>query len=157
METQTRTGARMTEPETIEAVTVQQKDVIRFDEGILGFPDSHRYILVPHETDSPFAWLQSVDEENLAFLLINPACVKPDYVVQLPVNAADDLRLTDASKGVVFAIVVVPEDPRKMRMNLRAPVVINFDKKLGRQVVLEDASLDLRYPLLSDEDHAKDC
>ena len=157
METQTRTGARMTEPEAIEAITVQQKDVIRFDEGILGFPDSHRYILIPHETNSPFAWLQSVDEENLAFLLVNPVCVKPDYLVQLPMNAADDLRLTDASKGVVFAIVVVPEDPRKMRMNLRAPVIINFDKKLGRQVVLEDASLDLRYPLLSDEDQAKDC
>ena len=153
METETRTGARMTEP---EAITVQQKDVIRFDEGILGFPGSHRYILIPHETDSPFAWLQSVDEESLAFLLINPVCVKPDYLVQLPKNAADDLRLTDASKGVVFAIVVVPEDPRKMRMNLRAPVIINFDKRLGRQVVLEDASLDLRYPLLSDEDQAKD-
>jgi flagellar assembly factor FliW len=157
METQTRTGAGMTEPEAIEAITVQQEEVIRFDEGILGFPDSHRYILIPHESDSPFAWLQSVDEENLAFLLINPVCVKPDYLVQLPKDAADDLKLTDASKGVVFAIVVVPEDPRKMRMNLRAPVIINVHERLGRQVVLEDASLDLRYPLLSDEDQAKDC
>ncbi|MBN2208438.1 MAG: flagellar assembly protein FliW [Candidatus Coatesbacteria bacterium] len=157
MAIETRRGATMTEPAAIEAMTARQNDVIRFDEGILGFPDSHRYILVPHETDSPFAWLQSVDEENLAFLVVNPVCVKPDYLVQLPKNAADDLRLTDAAKGVVFAIVVVPEDPRKMRMNLRAPVIINVHERLGRQVVLEDTSLDLRYPLLSEEDQAKDC
>ena len=153
MNSETRADREMTEP---EGFTYQEEDVIRFDEGILGFPDSRQYILIPHETESPFAWLQSVDEENLAFLLINPVAVKSDYVVQLPERAADDLKLTDASEGVVFAIVVVTEDPRKMRMNLRAPVIINVRERLGRQVVLEDTSLDLRYPVLSIEDQARE-
>ena len=135
-------------------ITVERKDIIRFEEGILGFPKSHGYIMVPHEPDSPFAWLQSVDEDNLAFLLINPACVKPDYVVRLPQEVASDLKLTNVSDGVVLATVVVPEDPRKMRMNLRAPVVINARERLGRQVVLEDTSLEIRYPILSEEEQA---
>ena len=153
MNSETRANRDMADP---EGFMYREEDVIRFDEGILGFPDSRHYILVPHEADSPFAWLQSVDEENLAFLMINPVAVKSDYVVQLPEKAADSLRLTDASEGVVFAIVVVPEDPSKMRMNLRAPVIINVRERLGRQVVLEDTSLDLRHPVLSEEERAEE-
>lgn len=144
-----------TEADRKTTIMVEQKDVIRFEEGILGFPKSHRFILIPHEPDSPFAWLQSVDEDNLAFLVINPASVKPDYVVRLPKEVAKDLRLADVSDGVVLAIVVVPDDPRAMRMNLRAPVVINTRERLGRQVVLEDNSLEIRYPILSEEEQAK--
>lgn len=151
MNTETRVDGETGAPEPF---AYEEKDVIRFVEGILGFPDSRRYILIPHEADSPFAWLQSIDEENLAFLLVNPIAVKSDYIVQLPAEAADRLKLTDASEGVVFAIVVVPEDPRKMRMNLRAPIIINTGERLGRQVVLEDNSLHLRYPVLPDDDQA---
>ncbi|RLC44425.1 MAG: flagellar assembly protein FliW [Candidatus Coatesbacteria bacterium] len=150
--TNTAVGAETDHKTTLK---VKQKDIIRFDEGILGFPNSHSYILIPHEPGSPFAWLQSVDEDNLAFLLINPAIVKPDYVVKLPQEVTKDLKLTDVSDGLVLAIVVVPEDPRKMRMNLRAPVVINTRERLGRQVVLEDTSLEIRYPILSEEEQAK--
>jgi len=153
MNSETRANGEMTEPKRF---MYQEEEVIQFDEGILGFPDSRQYILIPHEADSPFAWLQSVDEENLAFLLVNPVVVKSDYVVQLPEKAADDLKLTDASEGVVFAIVVVPEDPHMMRMNLRAPVIINVHERLGQQVVLEDTSLDLRYPILSEEEQAEE-
>lgn len=133
-------------------VTYRDEDIIRFEEGILGFPKSSRYILVPHEADSPFVWLQSIDEDNLVFLLINPVCVRSDYVVELPASAASKLNLTSASEGVVFAIVVVPEDPSKMRMNLRAPIIINSKERLGRQVVLEDNSLPVKCPVLPDAD-----
>lgn len=138
--------------ERFGAFEVDERQIIRFDEGILGFPKSHRYILVPHKgADSPFAWLQSVDESHLAFLLINPAVVKPDYVVQLPESATVSLKLKDVSEGLVLTIVVVPEDPNEMRTNLRAPVVINTRERLGRQVVLEDLSLNIRYRILQDE------
>jgi len=153
MKSETRASSEMAEP---DAFKYREEDVIRFDKGILGFPDSRQYILIPHEADSPFAWLQSVDEENLAFLMINPVAVKSDYVVQLPEKVAADLKLTDASEGVVFAIVVVPEVPQNMRMNLRAPVIINVRERLGRQVVLEDTSLDLRCPILSEEDQVEE-
>jgi len=135
---------------------VSEDQIIYFEEGILGFPNSHRYILVPHQPESPFVWLQSVDESYLSFLMINPSVVKPDYVVQLPKSAVESLKLQTASEGVVFAIVVVPEDPMKMRMNLRAPVIINTQKRLGRQVVLEDTSLQIRYPIFGPKDQAPD-
>jgi len=133
-------------------VEVDDSQIIHFDEGILGFPDSNRYILVPHEAESPFVWLQSVSQSNLAFLLINPTVVKPEYVVQLPDRVAKSLKLQKSSDGLVLAIVVVPEDPREMRMNLRAPVVINTKERLGRQVVLEDMSLDLRCRVIPKDD-----
>jgi flagellar assembly factor FliW len=131
-------------------------DVIRFEEGILGFPDSHRYALIPHEPNSPFAWLQSLDQENLCFLLINPLVVKSDYVVNLPGDAASSLRLDSPSNGMVLAIVVVPEDARQMRMNLRAPIVINVQRRLGKQVVLEDSSLSIRHPVVAEKAQTAD-
>ena len=150
-------GDRMENIETkrFGPFAVAEEQVVRFDEGILGFPDSHRYVLIPHEPESPFAWLQSLDEPNLAFLVINPAVVKQDYAVQLPSVVAEMLKLRDVSEGIVLAIVVVPQDPRKMRMNLRAPVVINTRERLGRQIILEDTSLEVQHLIVPEEAQAQ--
>ena len=53
-------------------VEVEENRVIHFVEPILGFEKSLRYVILDHAEDSPFKWLQSADEPELAFVVTNP-------------------------------------------------------------------------------------
>ena len=52
-------------------VSVEEKQLLKFPEGIMGFEEFHNYALIESEYE-PFIWLQSVDNKNLAFLLVDP-------------------------------------------------------------------------------------
>ncbi|MBU0718317.1 MAG: flagellar assembly protein FliW, partial [Planctomycetes bacterium] len=77
---------------------VDEKRLITFDEGILGFPDQHRYALIQTGEGSGFYWLQAVDEADLAFVVCDPRLFVADY--RVPVKAEDlaTIELDDADK-----------------------------------------------------------
>lgn len=58
---------------------VSDDTLLVFPSGILGFPDWTKYVLLDHDTDAPFKWLQCVEEPQLAFVILDPALFKPDY------------------------------------------------------------------------------
>ena len=51
----------------------------------------------------------------------------------------------------LFSIVVVPTDPKLSTANLRAPLVVNFEKKLARQIILDDDAYKIKMPLFESE------
>ena len=51
----------------------------------------------------------------------------------------------------IFSIVVVPTDPKLSTENLRAPLVVNFEKKLAKQIILDDDTLKIKTPLFESE------
>ncbi|MBQ3033460.1 MAG: flagellar assembly protein FliW, partial [Deferribacterales bacterium] len=57
------------------------------------------------------------------------------------------LAISDMKEVKIFCIVVVPEDPKKSTANLRAPLVINFEKKLAKQIILDDDTWKIKTPL----------
>ena len=42
--------------------------IVEFPDGLLGFPDCRRFIIVQNPSGGPFQWLQSIDEPGLAFV-----------------------------------------------------------------------------------------
>ena len=62
-----------------------------------------------------------------------------DYDIMIPQTAIDKLKIEKAEDVVVYSIVVVPEDIRKMTANLLGPIIINHKEKLGKQVILDDS------------------
>ncbi len=64
--------------------------------------------------------------------------VFPNYDIILPKSAQDKLKIEDEKDVAIYSIVVVPEDMEKMTTNLSGPIVINAEKKLGKQVILDD-------------------
>ena len=65
-------------------VEVSDERVIKFPEGILGFPESQEYILLQTDDEGNFFWLQSVGREELAFVVCDPLLFVPDYRVAGP-------------------------------------------------------------------------
>jgi flagellar assembly factor FliW len=130
-------------------ITAEEGQVVRLPEGIIGFPEWTRYILLHHREGSPFRWFQSVENQDLAFVLMNPLDLVSDYDLDL---SAEDSRLLQLEQPAaeIQALVVVNisrQPPGEITANLLAPVVINSEKKIGKQVVLYQTDYSVRHPV----------
>lgn len=133
-------------------IEIADDRVIHFVEPVLGFEESHRYVLLDHADDSPFKWLQSADDPELAFVVTSPKLFGLDYEFTLSDDMVGQLSLTAAEDALVLTIVNVPqEDPGKMTANLLGPVVINQNTRQARQVVLSDTNYSTKTRLIPDE------
>ena len=129
-------------------INIDESELLFFPEGIPGFETSKKYVLLGnHSDDASFFWLQSVDRAELCFVVTDPFMIYSDYGVDIDDEDTELLQITDADKVLTLAIVVIPEDIKKSRVNLKAPVLINVEKKLGKQVIQKDDSLPVRYYL----------
>lgn len=131
-------------------IEVDEKGIVNFPEGLPGFEDAKKFILLGGGDDSPFRWLQSVDRPELAFVVVNPFSIKKDYDIDIPDNVLERLEIENTEDMQLYSIVVVPEDVSKMSMNLKAPVIINVKNKKGAQVVLDTDVYGVRHYILDE-------
>ncbi|MCL2670104.1 MAG: flagellar assembly protein FliW [Syntrophaceae bacterium] len=139
-------------------VEIEDSEVIEFRRPILGFEQLKRFTLLrpeeekgekgAAENDAPpsFYWLQSLEDGSLAFLVIPAMTVKPDYLPLIPERDLDLLELKNEEEIVVLLVATVRPDPLQITANLRAPLVINVNRQLAIQSILEDAD-DADYPV----------
>lgn len=133
-------------------VVVDEDRTIHFVEPVLGFPNSKRYVILDHSEDSPFKWLQSADEPDLAFVVTNPQFFKIPYEFELSDEQAAELALTQAEDALVLTIVNIPQgDPAKMTANLLGPIIINQAQRKAKQVVLNDSAFSTKTRLIPDD------
>jgi len=117
-------------------VEFDENIIIPFPEGIIGFEDLKRFIIIHDEDCEPFRWLISVDEPEVGFAILEPSLVVQDYYVRAGF---------DPEVYALFVIVTLSHEISKISVNLKAPVVIDKVKNLGRQVILENADFEVSY------------
>lgn len=122
--------------------------VITFPEGLLGFERMHRFLLIDQPEIEPLRWLQSIDEPQIAFTVIEPELVFPGFRVRLSPDDREALGLSAHAEPRVLVLVTVPKDPAEMTANLLGPLVVHPERKLGRQLVLHDSALGTRERLI---------
>jgi flagellar assembly factor FliW len=127
-------------------IQVKEEDIIFFPYSILGFPDSHNYVIL--EGPFPFYWLQSLDEPHVAFVIVEPERFFPDYEVTLKESDLKRFGMNDISEGKVWVIVTIPDNPVEMTANLLGPILINLKKNLGFQLVLDTDKYHTKHRLL---------
>lgn len=119
-------------------LTIQDDEVITIPQGILGFPEYSRYCLVDAADDTLIVWLQSLDNPDVAFPLLEPKIFKPEYTVRLSGSELRELKLDNINQSAVFSILTIPEDVTQMSANIKAPLVINLKEQIAKQVVLQE-------------------
>lgn len=129
---------------------VDEKDVISFPQGLPGFPAEKSFAYLPYGPESPFAFLQSTADPRLTFLIVEPFVFFRDYQFELADDAAAAIGVSDKVLPQIFAIVTVPEKIEEMTANLVAPVVVNPEKRLAVQIVLEKSPYSTRHRLFPD-------
>ena len=127
-------------------IEVEESRIINFEEGLPGFPDDRQFVLL--ENEDPFCWLQSADDGDNAFILVDAFSVLSDYSPQVDKEEFAPLGEYSPDDFLVYNIVTLPEDVNEMTVNLLAPVVINSATKKGRQVIAKNEEYGVRHYLL---------
>ena len=134
-------------------LSVNPEKIITMTSPFLGFPDSKRFIVKPHGENSPFLWLQSLDDPKLAFVLIQAALLIPQYQPKIPILIRRELHASPEQGLEILLVLTIPRDnPEAMTANLLGPVVINSDKRLAKQVLQDPTRYDACWPVFVMDD-----
>lgn len=124
---------------------ISDSDVIKFPQGLYGFPDENAFVLVPHQPDSPFVFLQSVAEPNLTFVMVDTFNLSKEYTFTLNDQVVQELNLSKDNHPLIYNIVTIPEKIDEMTVNLLAPIVIDMQQHQAQQTVLENVNYTTRH------------
>ncbi|MDE8564482.1 flagellar assembly protein FliW [Anoxybacillus rupiensis] len=133
---------------------LQQQQIIHFAQGIPGFSEEKRFVLLPLE-DTPFVILQSVATPALGFAMIDPFLYFPDYDFELDDASIEQLELSSAKEVAVYVILTVADPFDQTTANLQAPIVLNQQKRFGKQVILTNTPYQTKHRLFPEKTAAK--
>ncbi len=130
---------------------VEEDIIIYLPEGIIGFEQWQRYVVVRHDDNSSFRWLQALDSPAVAFPILEPREFRPDYAPTVSTSDARALQITADTPVLMFAIVTVPPgNPDAMTANLLGPIIINGFTHQGRQVIIQDDGYHTRHKVVDE-------
>ena len=133
-------------------VDIDDKKILTMPEGLPGFPGFERFALLEDPKNAPFCWFQSVEEPNLALIIINPYIFKPDYRIDLEgfilSRGWEDTTVEDL---LVYAVVNIIDrgDEKKIMANLMGPLVINSKTNEAIQVAVSDAMYSHQHDVMA--------
>lgn len=132
-------------------VEVEPEAVLSFPRGLIGLGGS-RYALLTTDPESPFSWLHSLEDPDLALPVTRPWQFFPDYEVVVSDEEASALGLGGDGTPDVWVTVRAAASIEDFTVNLRAPIVVTSDPGGGAAAfqVLNDApGLYVRTPLFA--------
>ncbi len=131
-------------------IEIDSSKVVTLKGGLFGFEGKQEFVIIGKEEERPFEWLQSVDQPDLAFVIVQPQYIRSDYSLSLLPEDYRDIEANSSEDIITYAIVVVPENPDNMTVNLKGPVVINQDNLLGKQVINQVEEYKVRHRVLDE-------
>lgn len=119
-------------------LTIDPDKVTTFPEGIIGFEDLKQFAIIDLEEYKPFQWLLSIDDPEISFPIISPLLVVDTYEPNISRAEAHNLGEFTDTDLLLYAIVTIRPEMKKITANLKGPIIINQKLRLGQQIVLAD-------------------
>ncbi|NIA20070.1 MAG: flagellar assembly protein FliW [Xanthomonadaceae bacterium] len=131
-------------------IEVSEGQVIRIEGGLFGFTNLSKYIIIHQRSQGLFVWLQSLERPELAFPLIDPHLVYPDYLLEISREEADEIGIEDEDDVKIFVLVAIQAGNKRLQLNMQGPLIINQKNSLAMQFVdhhcLYSGELELESP-----------
>jgi flagellar assembly factor FliW len=128
--------------------TYNEEDIITFKKGIMGLENLKKFIIADIKENPIFKILQSIEDEDVGLVIISPFEVKNNYEIELKENLTENLSISSQKEVMLYNTVTVNSDVHKITVNLKAPIVINMDKKLGEQIIIDKEEYKIKHPLI---------
>jgi flagellar assembly factor FliW len=128
---------------------VNEKQKVSIPQGLFGFEDYTDYVLLDSD-NQPFLWLQSVDEKEIAFILIDPFLFRKDYEANVTDEELAEIGIKSSDNVLVFVIVTIPQDGGPMTANLQGPVIINKENMMGMQAILSESKWKTKHDIAAE-------
>lgn len=138
-------------------IEIDESKIITFEDGIVGFPDMKKFTLIFDEEKEgrpSISWLQSMDEPEIAFPVMDPLFVCETYNPSVEEELLKNLGTIKEDNLYVLVTVTVPQNIKELAVNLKAPIVINTDTRKASQIIVED-DLPVRYRIYEILEEAK--
>ncbi len=120
------------------------ESIIVFPDGIIGFENQRHWVLLSESNSETVGWLQSVSHSDVAFCVVTPGSFVDRYQLRIHREQLEALPWSKQDQSLVVALVSSHDD--RLTMNLKAPLVINLDRRIGCQVI-SSGDEPIRYPL----------
>lgn len=117
-------------------IEIDPETLLSLPEGPIGMSDVKRFCLLEVAPASPMRWLQAVDEPALAFVVVNPYDFYPDYEFELGTKDVEQLSLEKPEDAAVLVLLTITSE--QVTANLVAPIIVNTQSRVARQVILQD-------------------
>ncbi|MBX3416597.1 MAG: flagellar assembly protein FliW [Pirellulaceae bacterium] len=119
-----------------DEIEIEPDDILFFRQGVFGFEQCRHWVLLADADNPAVAWLQSIQKPETALPVVSPRKFVKDYRVRMDQTDIDALMLDGTEHAYVLA--VVGRESESLTLNLRAPIIVNLDRRLGAQVVTTD-------------------
>ena len=129
-------------------IEIKMDELYTFESGLPGFLEEKQFGLLPLD-GTPFYVLQSVESAAVAFIVTNPFEVFPDYEVKLTDEILSALHIESEQDVLIFSILNIRDPFENTTINLHAPVIINDDKKVGKQFIMNNSDYEIRQLLIT--------
>lgn len=130
----------------IGQLEILEDEIIFFPNGIIGFENLKKFAVVNNVNFKPFCWLISMDKNNLAIPVVNPFLLIKEYHKKFPTELMKELKESDTNYEVL-CVVTLTGDDGSITLNLKGPILIDYLRREGKQVVLNADILSVNYPL----------
>jgi flagellar assembly factor FliW len=117
-------------------VAIEQQDILTFADGLIGMEDCCQWALLADATNDALGWLQSLDRPEVALAVVSPRRFVPEYSVRIARRDIEPLGIASADEAQV--LVILNDAAGQLVLNLKAPLVLNFQQHCGRQIVAKD-------------------
>ncbi len=118
-------------------IEVSEDRLITIPDGLFGFEKYTKYALVDSDYE-PFLWLQSCEDPNLAFLIVDPFLISSNYETDIDDDYLAKIGVTKPEDIIIMTIVTVPHDGSAITANFQGPLVINKINRKCVQAILSD-------------------
>jgi flagellar assembly factor FliW len=135
-------------------ITVSDEDIIKFTCGMYGFNQYRKYVILKDAPEDDIMFLQSIENTDLSFVLIDPFSIINSYEPSLSEEDLDELNVENESELKYLAIAIIKEDIKDSVVNLKSPIAINPKTKEAKQVILQN-TYPLRYNIIVTEEELK--
>lgn len=115
---------------------IRADDILLFPQGLYAFERMRHWVLLSDATNPTVGWLQSVTQADVALPVVSPRRFVSNYQVRVNRSQLAPLELTTPDEA--FVLAVVSRNDGRLTLNLKAPLIINLNRRLGRQVVTND-------------------
>ena len=133
---------------TMGIVQVDDDHIVNIPDGLFGFEDYRKYAIFESEY-MPLLWMQSLDEQNLAFLIIDPFLICDDYEIDIDDKVLASIGIKTPADVHAMVIVTVPSDGSPVTADLQGPLVINKKNRKGMQTILSDNRWTTKYDIIA--------
>ena len=127
------------ESRRVGIIEVEKSDIVTF-EPLPGFPGRTQFVVMEHDEGSEMAWLVSMEDPDLAFVVAAPWTFFPNY--DPPVEREHLATLGIEKRSEVELLSIVTLSGKSIYMNLAAPLLINAITRRGLQLISDNP----RYP-----------